>query len=72
MPIFEYLCDGCGARFEQLVRKPAEDSVRCPSCGELRVTQQISTFLAPVPGKFKAPTRPHKEYPDGLIAHHDD
>ena len=72
MPIFEYLCADCGTKFEKLVLKPGVDEVTCPSCGKRRLEQQISSFLSPVPGKHKAPTRPHKEYPDGLIAPHDD
>ena len=72
MPIFEYLCDGCGARFEKLVLRQDTSDIVCPSCGKDRVTQQISTFLAPVPGKLKAAPRQHSEYPDGLITPHDD
>jgi putative FmdB family regulatory protein len=29
MPIFEYLCDGCGTKFEKLVRR-SDDSTLCP------------------------------------------
>jgi putative FmdB family regulatory protein len=46
MPIFEYLCDDCGAKFEQLVRNGARNDVPCPSCGQNRVTTQPSTFAA--------------------------
>ena len=53
MPIYEYLCEDCGERFEQLVRHPAIDRVACPRCGKDRLNQQISSFLAPMPGKFK-------------------
>ncbi len=45
MPIFEYLCDGCGTKFEKLVRR-SEDSTLCPSCGDSHVTTQYSTFAA--------------------------
>lgn len=47
MPIYEYLCDDCGTGFEKLVRssQTAAD-VACPSCGELHVTQRLSTFAA--------------------------
>ena len=72
MPIFEYLCEDCGARFEKLVLRQAAGPVVCPSCGKDRLTQQISTFLAPVQGKLKPAPRQHSEYPDGLIAPHDD
>ena len=45
MPIFEYLCDGCGAKFEKLVRR-SDDATLCPSCGDSHVTTQYSTFAA--------------------------
>jgi putative FmdB family regulatory protein len=48
MPIFEYLCDGCGTKFEKLVRR-ADDSTLCPSCGDSHVTTQYSTFAARAP-----------------------
>lgn len=71
MPIFEYVCNDCGTKFEKLVRRPAEESVECPGCGKDRVTQQISSFLSPVPGKVKPPVRQHSEYPYGRLGHHD-
>jgi putative FmdB family regulatory protein len=46
MPIFEYLCDDCGTKFEKLVRNGAASGVLCPSCGESHVTTQFSTFAA--------------------------
>src|SRR2546430_11848463 len=46
MPIFEYLCDDCGTKFEKLVRNRASTDVLCPSCGESHVTTQLSTFAA--------------------------
>ena len=45
MPIFEYLCDECGTKFEKLVRR-AGDATLCPSCGDSHVTTQYSTFAA--------------------------
>ena len=32
MPIYEYLCDGCGGGFERLVKINAAMPI-CPSCG---------------------------------------
>jgi len=47
MPIFEYSCDDCGTKFEQLVRRSADaNTVRCPSCGRDHLTTQYSTFAA--------------------------
>lgn len=55
MPIFEYLCDGCGTKFEKLVRR-ADDATLCPSCGDSRVTTQYSTFAARANGVSKEPS----------------
>ena len=71
MPIFEYLCEECGRRFEKLILRPGAETLACPACGASRVTQQISTFLSPVAGKHKPAPRQHSEYPDGLITPHD-
>jgi putative FmdB family regulatory protein len=47
MPIFEYSCDDCGTKFEQLVRRTADaNGVRCPSCGHDHLTTEYSTFAA--------------------------
>jgi len=53
MPIFEYLCDDCGTRFEKLVRR-SDDQVLCPQCGESHLTTQFSTFSAHANGAPKA------------------
>jgi putative FmdB family regulatory protein len=55
MPIFEYRCDGCGTKFEKLVRR-SEDATLCPSCGDTHVTTQYSTFAARANGVAKEPT----------------
>ena len=46
MPIYEYRCEGCGAKFEKLVRHADSGELRCPSCGESRLAQEFSTFAA--------------------------
>lgn len=45
MPVYEYLCESCGSRFEKLVRR-TEDALEsgCPSCGQKHLEQQYSTF----------------------------
>ena len=43
MPIYEYACPGCGARFEKLVRRFGE-AVSCPACARADVEKQISVF----------------------------
>jgi len=47
MPIYEYLCQGCGNKFEKLVRRAEEtEGLACPKCGEKRLKQEFSTFAA--------------------------
>jgi putative FmdB family regulatory protein len=43
MPIFEYVCQDCGAGFEQLVMGP-EAAVSCPTCQSPDVAKQFSAF----------------------------
>ena len=53
MPIFEYVCDDCGTKFEQLVRdNQAPDA--CPECGQSHLTTALSTFAAHANGSSKA------------------
>ncbi len=54
MPIFEYLCNDCGNKFEKLVRSSArETAAECPSCGRDHVTTQVSSFAARTSGIAK-------------------
>jgi len=55
MPIFEYLCEDCGNKFEKLVRNGA-NGVHCPSCGQEHLKQQFSTFAARANGASHAQT----------------
>jgi len=59
MPIFEYVCEDCGNKFEKLVRRPGADEVLCPSCGQSHLEQQFSSFAAHsnVCGHAKLPVR---------------
>lgn len=42
MPIFEYLCRGCGKNFEILVR--GAENPHCPDCHGTRLERQLSAF----------------------------
>jgi putative FmdB family regulatory protein len=55
MPIYEYLCQSCGDRFEKLVRR-TEDVLEagCPSCGQKHLQQEYSTFAAQTASASKA------------------
>jgi len=47
MPIFEYLCEDCGTKFEQLIRNGA--TAECPKCGpSAKLHTEHSTFAAKV------------------------
>ena len=51
MPIYEFVCESCGHRFEELVgshvgRETAD--VGCPECGSAEVERQLSTSYAPL------------------------
>jgi putative FmdB family regulatory protein len=41
MPIYEFECDGCGARFEELVAAGVSD-VACAECGSTRTRRLLS------------------------------
>ena len=43
MPLYEYRCPLCDARFEKLVRSWSE-AVTCPACASAEVEKQLSTF----------------------------
>lgn len=53
MPIFEYLCEDCGSKFEKLVRNGGASELACPSCGQKHLEQQLSTFAAHANGAPK-------------------
>ena len=43
MPLYEYVCGACDARFEKLVRAWG-DAVTCPACHSAAVEKQLSSF----------------------------
>jgi len=45
MPIYEYQCEDCQRRFEDLIRNKAdEEALQCPSCGSKNLVKQMSAF----------------------------
>ncbi len=47
MPIYEYRCEACGAKFELLRRlSDSDDELTCQECGSEKVTRQFSAFAA--------------------------
>ena len=45
MPIYEFACGSCGARFEELVR--AGQTAPCPECGSAKVERKFSQIGLP-------------------------
>lgn len=43
MPIYEYLCQSCSAKYEAIVLG-ADQDVKCPQCGSARKTLELSVF----------------------------
>jgi putative FmdB family regulatory protein len=46
MPIYEFQCEGCGARFEELVAAGAEAGA-CPECGATGALRLLSNVSPP-------------------------
>jgi putative FmdB family regulatory protein len=48
MPIYEYACKSCDAKFEQLVRRMSGEadgpSAKCPACGSDQTARALSVF----------------------------
>ncbi len=45
MPIYEYVCEACGQKFEKLVRSmSSSQSPQCPKCGKTRTRREFSAF----------------------------
>jgi putative FmdB family regulatory protein len=58
MPIYEYLCQDCGSKFEKLVRRSDTTELECPSCGKKHLRQEYSTFAAQTNGSAKSAEMP--------------
>jgi putative FmdB family regulatory protein len=46
MPIYEFECEECGARFEELLAAGAT-ALACPQCGSVRTRRLISAVSPP-------------------------
>jgi putative FmdB family regulatory protein len=50
MPLHEYLCQGCEARFEAITSAARADEVRCPMCHSAE-TRRLISVIAGVGGR---------------------
>ena len=50
MPIYEYGCETCGARFDYLARTLSDRPKSCPTCGSESLKKGFSTFSAKTEG----------------------
>ncbi len=58
MPLYEYRCASCGAKFEQLRRmQDADKETECPQCGTIGARRELSTFASHM-GSGAAATAP--------------
>ncbi len=57
MPIYEYTCKSCSARFEELRRSmsAADDDTqaKCPECGSTKTARSLSVFAVGAEGAAK-------------------
>ena len=55
MPIYEYQCKSCDAKFEKLVHGMSTGadgpSPACPECGSARTTRELSVFAVGAQGQ---------------------
>ncbi|MCC6581284.1 MAG: zinc ribbon domain-containing protein [Phycisphaeraceae bacterium] len=60
MPVYEYVCQNCGATTEALrSMKEADDPIACGKCGGKKTRRAHSVFSAAVgSGKSQAPAGP--------------
>ena len=51
MPIYEYTCRDCGAKFEQFVRTMSgQDKFNCPKCNSKQTARALSVFAVGAEG----------------------
>ncbi len=47
MPIYEFECEQCGRRFEELLASSEDPAPACPSCGAARPRRLVSVISPP-------------------------
>lgn len=55
MPLYEYICQTCGDRFEKLIRgDTSAQQIICPSCASAAIMRALSTFATSGSGAEQA------------------
>lgn len=54
MPLYEYECASCGARFDRLTTMSQADAAECPRCGGSDARRLLSV-IAGLGGRAEAP-----------------
>ncbi|MCK4591324.1 MAG: zinc ribbon domain-containing protein [Candidatus Latescibacteria bacterium] len=44
MPLYEYKCQNCGKKFEELINSGQGEAIHCPHCSSNEVQRMLSTF----------------------------
>lgn len=44
MPLFDFLCQKCGYKFDVMTSNADKDKVKCPECQTLDIKQLLSLF----------------------------
>ena len=57
MPLYEYRCADCGAKFDELVVS-ADEKVACPKCQSAKTEKLLSVFAASVSSGASASAGP--------------
>jgi len=68
MPIYEYVCDDCGQRYERIVMSQNQ-AITCPKCASAKHTLQLSVFAAPSNGKSSESSSPSSGASCGCTPH---
>ena len=58
MPLHEYLCQSCDARFEALTSQAGADAVACPTCESDQTRRLISVIAGIGRGVSSSPMSP--------------
>lgn len=55
VPVYEYTCQKCQKRFDQLVRSMSNETTpKCPECGSPKTTKALSVFAVGAEGAGKS------------------